>query len=122
MLEIRSEQMEFLQQTVLDDFVARMVAHLHRVFPDRCRELGSERTGQLVRLNHQQAAVYGICSERDVCAFVDVLFSLHKEDASGEDMQWARVILEDPRLGAAQKKLHLSTEAKQRIPKAPVVS
>jgi hypothetical protein len=37
-------------------------------------------------------------------------------------MQWARAILEDPRLEAAQKNLHLSTEAKQRIPKAPVVS
>ena len=119
MLQMRPEQMRILQQTALDDFVWRMVAHLNRVFPGRCRELGEERTCQLVRLSHQRAATYGIRSERDVCAYVDVLCSLNREDESGPDMQWAKVILVDPRLGPSQKIARLREEARQRVQKTP---
>jgi NADPH-dependent ferric siderophore reductase len=122
MLQIRPEQMKVLQQTALDDFVVRLVAHLHLVFPDRYDELGEERTRQLVRLSQQRAATYGIRSERDVCAYVEVLFSLHREDETGPDMQWARVILGDPYLGAAQKIAHLGSEAGKRLQTKPVAS
>lgn len=120
MLHIRPEQIELLEQVVVDGFVKRMVVHLNTIFPDRCRELGEEQIGQLVRLSHQRAAAYGICGEQDVCSYIEVLFSLHKDDESGEDMLWAKEILEDPRLESSQKVDGLQIEAEQRVPKQPV--
>lgn len=114
MLHIRPEQMETLQQIIVDEFVKRIVAHLNQVFPDRCEELGEEQIDQLARLSHQRATTYGLRSEGDVCAYVDVLFSLHREDESGEEMQWARDILEDQRLGASRKIANLRVEAEHQ--------
>jgi hypothetical protein len=117
MLHIRPEQIELLQQVVVDGFVKRMVVHLNNIFPDRCQELGEEQIGQLARLSHQRAAAYGISGEQDVCTYLEVLFSLHKDDESGEDMLWAKEILEDPRLESSQKVDGLRIEAEQRAQK-----
>ena len=65
MLKISDGQFNALQSASLDDFKARLHAHLTRVFPDRAPYPIEEGMAK--------ANGYGLTSEIEVCKFLDLM-------------------------------------------------
>ena len=96
--EIRraEKQMEALDRHSEKLFLDRMIDHLYEIFPDKCQELCSKgKIRELARQGLEQARGYGIDTEEDVALYVDIMFGIGPDFPEGEDMAWARSILEN---------------------------
>jgi hypothetical protein len=115
MLVIRKKQIEALDRQSEKLFLDRMVDHLHEIFPDKCEELGSKgKIRELARQGLERAQGYGIDTEQDVALYVDIMFGIGPDFPDGEDMAWARSILEnDGLIGPAKMDLILQRLEKE---------
>ena len=115
MLVIRKKQMEALDSHSEKLFLDRMVDHLYEIFPDKCQELGSRaQVRKVARQGLEQAQGYGIDTEQDVALYVDIMFGIGPDFPDGEDMAWARSILEnDSLIGPAKMDLILQRLEKE---------
>ena len=93
--EVRSEQYEKLRESVIEQFVGRMVAHVRTYFPQDFASLGEQETRILVRHGIERAESYEIVSERDVCTYVDLMVALGPDFDVDERYPWAADILTD---------------------------
>jgi hypothetical protein len=93
MLTIRKEQEEALGRDRLRRFVIQMEQHLRQFFPARCAELGDEAVREWIHHGIERAAVYGVVAERDVCKYIDVMFTCGREFDEDPKLPWAREIL-----------------------------
>lgn len=109
MLVIRKKQIEALDRQSEKLFLDRMIDHLYEIFPDKFEELGSKiKIRDMVRQGLEQAQGYGIDTEQDVALYVDIMFGIGPDFPDGEDMAWARSILEnDGLIGPAKMDLIL---------------
>jgi len=104
MLVIRKKQIEALDRQSEKLFLDRMIDHLYEIFPDRCEELGSKaQIRDMARQGLIQARGYGIDTEQDVALYVDIMFGIGPDFPDGEDMAWARSILENEGLRGPAK-------------------
>ncbi len=104
MLVIRKKQIEALDRQSEKLFLDRMVDHLSEIFPEKCKELGSKaQIRELARQGLERARGYGIDTEQDVALFVDIMFGIGPDFPDGEDMRWARSILENEGLSGPAK-------------------
>lgn len=77
-------------------FEDRMVEHLRRCFPKHVEALGEQRTRAEITFGVARAALYDLTSERDVCAFIDVMFGFGDGFDENPALPWAREILTRP--------------------------
>ena len=77
-------------------FEDRMVAHLRQCFPTHVEALGEQRTRAEITFGVGRAALYDLTSERDVCAFIDVMFGFGDGFDENPALPWARKILTRP--------------------------
>lgn len=104
MLVIRKKQIEALDRQSEKLFLDRMIDHLYEIFPDKCEELGSKgKIRELARQGLERAQGYGIDTEEDVALYVDIMFGIGPGFPEGEDMHWARSILENEGLNGPAK-------------------
>jgi hypothetical protein len=94
-VRIRKEQIDAFAQVEMEHFVARMLVHLRRFFPEACLSLGDD--GLLASIHHgiTRAAEYGVVAERDVALYLSLMMAL------GRDFDrdpWAHAILTEPEL------------------------
>jgi hypothetical protein len=116
MLVIRKRQKEALDRHSEKLFLDRMVDHLHEIFPDRCQELGSKaQIRELARQGLEQARAYGIDTEEDVALYVDIMFGIGPEFPVGEDMAWARSVLENDGLNGHAKMEFILQRLEKRL-------
>lgn len=95
---IRNDQINTLAKSALSNFEERMIDHLRRCFPDECNVLGSDGTKIAIQHAIKRAAIYRIESERDVCAYTDVMFAFGRDFDQNSELQWVVDILHDPAL------------------------
>ena len=93
MLVIRKEQMEVLSHYVLKGFEDRMVEHLNEFFPDQCETLGEPDVREAVQYGIDRAGSYGITSERDVCKYLNLMFTFGRDFDVDPRLPWAAAIL-----------------------------
>ena len=104
MLVIRKKQIEALDRNSEKLFLDRMVDHVSEIFPEKCEELGSKgKIRERIRQGLIQARRYGINTEQDVALYVDIMFGIGPDFPEGEDMAWARSILEKDGLSGPAK-------------------
>jgi hypothetical protein len=104
MLILRKAQLEALDRDSERLFLDRMVNHVSEIFPDKCEELGSRgKIRELIRQGLIQARGYDINTEEDVALYVDIMFGIGPDFPEGEDMAWARSILENDGLSGPAK-------------------
>jgi hypothetical protein len=116
MLVIRKTQKEALDRHSEKLFLDRMIHHLYEIFPDRCEELGSKaRVQELAHQGLERARGYGIDTEEDVALFVDIMFGIGLEFPEGEDMAWARSILEKDGLSGHGKMEFILQRLEKRL-------
>ncbi|KPJ52077.1 MAG: hypothetical protein AMS16_06890 [Planctomycetes bacterium DG_58] len=116
MLILRKEQLEALGRHSEKLFLDRMVDHVSEIFPEKCKELGSRgQIRELVRQGLNQARGYGINTEEDVALYVDITFGIGPDFPQGEDMSWARSILENERLSGTAKMAFILQRLEKRL-------
>ncbi len=91
---LRPEQIAAIQPAVLDSFDARVAEHLQQFFPEQCQVLGTEGLKEAIEFGIQRASAYEIVLERDVCVFLDLMFTFGVNFDS--EVPWAAAILNDP--------------------------
>jgi hypothetical protein len=98
LLKIRDSQMRALCHDGEDRFIERAAHHLARFFPHLFESFNRELLIARVRRGVEQAAIYGIASERDLLRWLNVAAALGEDFAKNPKYQWARRILESPLL------------------------
>jgi len=95
MLRIRKEQMDAFSQAAARSFEDRMVEHLTEFFPEQCEALGEPETREAIQHGINRAKTYGIISERDVCKYIDLMFTFGRDFDEDAELPWAGRILND---------------------------
>jgi hypothetical protein len=103
MLVIRKAQMDTLDAYSRQTFRRRIFQHVSAAFPNRAAELGPERVQRLIDEAVAKGIDYGISSEEDLQAFIDLTaeFGAHFEERA--DLQWVKQILEQDSLSGHGK-------------------
>jgi hypothetical protein len=114
MLVIRQEQMEALRKDRLEQFEARMVAHLKQLMPERCATLGDEAMRHDIRHGMARAAAYDITAERDVARYLELALRLGRDFDSSPSTPWARPILVDRSSSAENRLRRLRSMARRQ--------
>ena len=91
MLTIRPEQMGALAKSLEEAFVARMVAHVRRQFPEEMKQHGLEPEAHepVVRQAIADARAYGIEFEDDLQSYIECAALLGPEFDRDEAYPWA---------------------------------
>lgn len=119
MLTIRKEQLAVFQKMASQDFEDRMVLHIGEFFPEFMRQLGEERSRELIRYGIQRASAYRFQLEPDVCNYINFMVVFGRDFDRDPALPWARTILNDPALPAPSAKveaLHKAAAALQPSP------
>jgi hypothetical protein len=103
MLNIRQEQNDAFLQHRARSFECRMYAHVTRIWPAECKELGEEAVRQTIRFGVGRAQVYGLALEYDVARYVDLTFVYGRDFDKDPRLPWVRAILNDDRLDPSEK-------------------
>ena len=106
MLTLRSEQMAVFGERVDAAFQQRLMTQVGRLFPARVAALGVTATRLCVRHGVARARDHGLGTERQVAAFVALLFLV----GPGLDTRpWAQRVLGDPKRSPAERLRRLQT-------------
>src|SRR2546421_12150551 len=92
MLIIRKAQMDALDASTGEAFRKCMLRHVIADFPARAAELGAENTRRVVETMIAKGLDYGIVSEDDLQAYLDVAVELGPEFEELPEMDWAKEI------------------------------
>ena len=93
MLTIRKEQMHVLSAAMRPSLVDPLAAHLRDYFPGQCEMLGDAQLRKTVELGLENAAGYGLLSEREVFLYLSVMFMLGSFFDTDPQLPWAGPIL-----------------------------
>lgn len=113
MLTFNSAQFARLRELRLADFHARLLAHLERGFPARCRELGPAAVAASVAEGVRLAGQYGADSERDICRFIESFYMLHFDPDQPELAGWVNAVRASTDLDPGAKIAHVHATVKQ---------
>jgi hypothetical protein len=95
---IRKQQVNLFSDASLETFKDRMAEHLRRCFPSECEALGDEGIQNTIRYGIERASSHGIDLERDVCKYIDLMFTFGRDFDSDLNYSWAADILHDETL------------------------
>lgn len=115
MLIIRREQKGAFPKAVEENLECRLVAHVQRVFPQRCEQMGEPAVRERVRKGMAAARQWGIEGQYDVSRYVDLLFLLGPDFGTDDGCPWARPILADPALAVGARLDKLYERAREAI-------
>jgi hypothetical protein len=115
MITVNSGQLNAMRTAGRRHFEARMTVHLNTYFPEQCDALGD--VGVLDAVSHgiERASTYGLRSQRDVCKYIDLMFTLGRDFDVDPRLPWVRAVLNDPRQSTIRKIDRLTHEAQRRI-------
>ena len=92
---IRPETVKAFDAASGELYENRVLDHLKRFFPQETEALGEARTREEIRYGIARAKAYSIVSERDVCVYIDVMFTLGRDFDTDARYPWASEILND---------------------------
>ena len=95
MLTLRKEQVAAFESVGKKAFEDRMLAHLHRVFPDQSKSLVEAKLRELIQYGTKRAATYGIISERDVGRYIDLMILYSRDFDKDPALPWAQSVLQN---------------------------
>jgi hypothetical protein len=111
---IRKQQINSFSHASLEQFKERMEGHLRRCFPAECEALGDERVQDTIRYGIERAASHGIDLERDVCKYIDLMFTFGRDFDSNLNLSWAADILNDETVKTSTMKIERLFAAAKR--------
>ncbi len=119
MFKIRREQMAAFSGAARQSFEDRMVVHLNRFFPAQCEALGESEVRIVISYGIRRAREYGVKAERDVCKYVDIMFTFGRDFDRNPEFPWAGIILKERSYPTPSRRVdHLYDVAMQEVLKA----
>lgn len=100
---IRAEQIEVLQQSLLDDFLGNLEAHLKEFFPEQCAEMGDEALDETIQYGVEVAQSYGLTTAHAFCVYLDLMFLFGEDFDQDPQHPWAADVLSDPSFAAQEQ-------------------
>jgi len=94
MLTIRREQENVLAEDRERRFRVQLAAHLVECFPERCRELGEAQLDEEIRRGIGRARAHGFVGERDLCKYMNLVFTFGRDFDRDAALSWASELLE----------------------------
>lgn len=121
MLTIRKEQLAVFGPLGKKAFEDRMLAHLHKFFPEQCKGFDEPKLRETIQYGTQRAASYRITSERDVCKYIDLMILYGRDFDKDTNLQWAQSILQNKDIRNPSSKIERLYKAaeKQQNKKQP---
>ena len=116
MLTIRKEQLAVFGPLGKKAFEDRMLAHLHKFFPEQCKALDEHKLRETIQYGTQRAASYRITSERDVCKYIDLMIFYGRDFDKDTNLPWAQSILQNKNIrnpSAKVERLYKAAEKQQ---------
>jgi hypothetical protein len=98
MLSLRSAQITALTEPRLADFEDRMRSHVGRCFMATTRTMSDQAIREVIRYGAERAQLHDICSERDVCKYINLMFVFGRDFDRDPRLPWAHEILAGARV------------------------
>jgi hypothetical protein len=95
MFTLRKEHMDALAQATLDRFAADMYTHLKEAFPASCESMGEAGVQEQIQYGISKAKSYEIEMHRDICRYIDLMFTFGRDFDTDPKVEWAGRILND---------------------------
>ncbi len=105
---IRQEQFQALGKLSQEHFAKKIVAHLHEFFPHLCELYETEQMRIFILNGIHKAAEYGITTEREVCAYIDLTFVFGKDFEHDAQHEWITIVLKDYSRSATDRIAYVS--------------
>lgn len=112
MFVMRQHHMEAFEEGYRETFEDRMVLHLEARFPSQFDELGEEKVRRRIQEGVDRAARYEIRAQVDVTRFIRFMFAIRPDFDTSRKTGWARPILEDTSVPAAERLDRIREEAR----------
>lgn len=96
MIQLRAEQLQAFSADARRRFEDCMVAHLNKLFPGQCGPQRERRTRLAIAYGIERAANHGLTTERDVCIFIELMYTFGQDFDADMKLPWAARILRDP--------------------------
>ena len=93
MLILRREQIQAFEDFLLKQFEDRTLAHLREFFPDQCNALDEPQLREGIRSGIRRAEGYGFSSKRDLCKYLNLMFTFGRVFDTDPELPWAAKIL-----------------------------
>lgn len=93
MLKLREEQMLVLARASQQAFEDRALAHVHQYFTSRCEVLGTEGVREALQHGIERARSYGFTSERNLCKYLNLMFTFGLNFDLDPELPWAAELL-----------------------------
>lgn len=108
---IRDQHLHAFAAAALEDFEARMAAHARRFFPYVCGRLGEGRTREVIRRGLGRAHAHGLSTERELCLYLNLVFTFGPDFDVDPRLPWPARILRDPAVSTAAERIERLYEA-----------
>lgn len=105
MLSFSTQQMRAFRSVPRALFVDRMRDHLQQFFHAHCKALGPNGLDDAIHHGIDRAKVYGIVGQRDVCLYIDLMFSFGRDFDKDSKLPWVCEILTDRRRFTAKQRI-----------------
>ena len=96
---LRESQFAVLSRRKEKVFEDRLVDHVQRFFPEQAEALKRDALLSLLEVGLAKARSYGLRSERDLCKFMNLIFTFGLNFDVDERLPWARRNLEATGIG-----------------------
>lgn len=103
MLVIREEQMAMFAAGAEERFVERIVQHLQKFWPVKCKRQGTRHVRSITRGGIDRARSHGLRSEYDIARFIDLMYILDLEFDTNPEYKWVQRFLKGPEMAPGRK-------------------
>lgn len=111
MLVIRDSQLRAFKAAADSRFVAKAIPYLQEDFPEELAEMGAEGAHSFALYGLHRSACYGITTEANVLAYLQVAVLLGRDFDVDDDLPWAAMILGDSSRADEDLKIELLLQA-----------
>lgn len=89
MWKLRREQLRVLEGAARRAFEERLAAHLRTYFPGQCQALGEAGVREAIVYGVGRAARWGFTGEREVCKYLNLMFTFGRDFDTDPALPWA---------------------------------
>ena len=100
--------MDVFNRIAEEQFVQRMMSHVHQCFPDESAKLSEEKLKDKIQCQIAKARSYGIAANNDICDFISICFVLGDDFDTDPTLDSISAVLNNPGLqSGSAKMMHL---------------
>lgn len=100
---IRTEQMDVMRESALQQFVDRMIAHLKREFPEQTAKMPEGELRTLIHQSMRTAEKYDVIYEVDIERYLECVMLYGRDFDVNPETSWAAEILRNYELSGFEK-------------------